>query len=131
MLTVTGRDAMRIMWREFEETPVENRTIQIAAPFRKFAWMLDSSQRMQIDSLVASGIASYQASFLKAPICDAPASKVGALSSSSGTGSAASSSSCSAIMKPIFVIDAKAGQKGPVTDGIKSAKAALLAMYKK
>ena len=134
---MSGRKAMDYLWNKFSSKPVAERRMEDAQRFRQFAWMLAAQQNAIVDGLVHSGIASYQAEFLKNSICDAPpnpaksgsgGSKGGAVASgSSGAGS--SSSSSSALAKTF--VAAASSDTASKPDQLAANKARLLAMFRK
>jgi hypothetical protein len=132
---LSGRAAMQHLWDKFERKPPAERQLEEAAPFRQFAWMLTCQQNQVVDSLIHSGIAAYQAEFLKAPICDGPkphqpgTATTGGSSASSSGGGPSSSSSASTLAKS-FIASAASDPKSK-SDPLAASKSKLLAMFRK
>ena len=133
---LSGRSAMQHLWSKFESKSAADRHLNDAPAFRQFAWMLTVQQNSLVDALVTSGIASYQAEFLKASICDVPApTKAGTGSKESSSffkasGSGSSSSSSSALAKA-FVTCASTATVSKPADTLACSKAKLLEMFRK
>lgn len=125
----SGRLAMQYLWGQFQSTAVEKRTLDQAAPFRQFAWMLTQEQGKEIDAFVNSGIAAYQANFLKAALCDKPAAVAvaGAASEGADVMGGSSSSTCALAKLPFQQMPKGSKEKA---DPLAERKSRLLEMFK-
>lgn len=128
----SGRAALSILWKKFQATPADQRQLEIAAPFRQFAWMLNQEQADEVEALVRAGINAYQANFLKRSICDGAvgaATGATAPSSASASGSASSSSALARAFLPSA--EPPASKPKASSDTLACSKARLLEMFKK
>ena len=130
---ISGHAALNELWKQFLAKPEQERTLDDAAPFRKFSWMLLAEQSNLVESLVNSGIAAYQATFLQKSICDAstPGDHTTDVYQARGASAAGSSGDDKALfVTRDFVSSAAPGMKSKA-DSLAESKARLLKMFKK
>lgn len=130
---LAGAEAMQVLWDEFSAQ--EDKSMNSALPFRRFAWMLGSEQRASVDAYVQSEVRAIQGmpAFGAKSLCDAGAAD-SAASAAGGPGSA-SAAVVPALLGAASVgcasVDQAAAKERAASDAKAKAKADLLAMFKK
>ena len=69
-VVIAGRAALKLLWDDWEK--LDNKTLQSAAQFRRFAWMLDVRQMSKVNDLVRDQVRTMTAAAMKDSVRDVP-----------------------------------------------------------
>ena len=69
-VVIAGRDALKLLWDDWAK--LDNKTLQSAAQFRRFARMLDVRQMSKVNDLVRDQVRTMTAAAMTDSVCDVP-----------------------------------------------------------